>query len=155
VDRTGGWRTWVWTFVGVQIVGVVVDAIWHGLMHPDFEPRTLAETVRHLATVHLVLYLGVLGLCVVTAWALFGRSRRPGAGIALPHAFAGAMLQLVGEVWHAAVHLALRPSPFPELIGFVGLAVVIGATIVAGRRARGAADARRLDHGAARHQPRG
>lgn len=152
----GTWRAWVWTFVGVQAAGVVVDAIWHGLLHPGFEPQTFGETVQHLATVHLLLYLGVLGLCAVTAWALFARSQPPGTGIALPLAFAGALLQLGGEVWHAYVHLQLRPSPFPELIGFVGLAVVIGATIAAGRGARHhAADARRFGDGAARHQPRG
>lgn len=152
----GGWRAWVWTFVGVQAAGVVVDAIWHGLLHPDFEPRTFRETVQHLATVHLLLYLGVVSLCVVTAWALFARSRRTGTGFALPLAFAGALLQLGGEIRHAYVHLQLRPNAFPELIGFVGLAVVIGATIAAGRGARhDAADAHRLGHGAPRHQPRG
>jgi hypothetical protein len=152
----GSWRAWVWTFIGVQVAGVVVDAIWHGLLHPDFEPRTIAETVRHLTTVHLLLYVGVLGLCAVTAWALFGQPRRPVTDIVLPLAFAGALLQLAGEAWHAYVHLQLQPSPWPELIGFGGLAVVIGATIAAGRHARsGAADARRLGHEAPRHQPRG
>lgn len=151
----GTWRAWVWTFIGVQAAGVAVDAVWHGLLHPDFEPRTVAETVRHLATVHLLLYLGVLGLCAVAAWALFGRPRRLGTGLALPLAFAGALLQLAGEAWHAYVHLRLEPSPFPELIGFAGLALVIGATIVAGRSARSAvADAPGLDHGAPHHQPR-
>lgn len=146
----------MWTCVGVQAAGVAVDAIWHGLLHLDFEPRTLAETIRHLATVHLLLYVGVVGLCAVTAWAVFGRPRRPGAGIALPLAFAGALLQLAGEVWHAWVHLQLRPNPFPELSGFVGLAVVIGATIAAGRGARHpAGDAHRLGHGAPRQHPRG
>ena len=152
----GSWRVWVWTFVGVQVAGVAVDAIWHGLLHPDFEPQTFEEMVRHLTTVHLLLYLGVIGLCAVTAWALFRRRRQPGTGIALPLAFAGAMLQLEGEMWHAYVHLQLRPSPLPELIGFLGLAVVIGATIAAGRGARHtAADARGLGHGVPRHQPRG
>jgi hypothetical protein len=149
------WRAWVWTLIGVQAAGVVIDAVWHGLLHPDFEPGTRVETLGHLGTVHLVLYLGVVGLCVVTGWALFARPRS-GTGLALPLlAFAGAMLQLAGEAWHAWVHLQLRPSPFPELMGFVGLAVVIGATIAAGRGARHAADARRLPHGEPRHEPRG
>ena len=37
-------------------------------------------------------------------------------------------VQLVG------LHLTLRPNPFPELAGFLGLVAVIGATIVAIRR---------------------
>ena len=129
------WRAWVWTFIGVQAAGVLMDAVWHGLLHPDFEPRTLAETVRHLGTVHLVLYVGVLGLCAVTGWALLAGHRQPRGGLALPLAFVGALLQLGGEAWHAWVHLQLRPSPLPELLGFVGLAVVMGATIAAGRAA--------------------
>jgi uncharacterized membrane protein YidH (DUF202 family) len=116
----GSWRAWVWTCVGIQAAGVAVDAVWHGLLHPDFEPTTFAETVRHLATVHLLLYVGVVGLCAVTAWALFRRPRGSGTDSALPLAFAGALLQLAGEVWHAWVHRQLRPNPFPELIGFVG-----------------------------------
>jgi hypothetical protein len=152
----GGWTSWVWTFVGVQAAGVVVDAIWHGWLHPEFEPQSVAETVRHLATVHLLLYLGVLGLCGVTAAAVFGPLRRNGAGLAPPIAFTGALLQLGGEIWHASVHLQLRPSPVPELIGFGGLALVIGATVAASHGARrGTADAARIGSGAPRHGPRG
>lgn len=152
----GSWRAWVWTFVVLQIAGVAVDAVWHGLLRPDFEPQTHADMLRHLTTVHLLLYLGVLGLCAVTARALFGPPRPPGTGAALPVAFAGALLQLGGEIWHAYVHLQLRPSPLPELVSLLGLAVVIGATIVAGRRASSAASAARpLGQTGPQHRTRG
>jgi hypothetical protein len=150
------WRAWVWTCLVVQVAGVAVDAVWHGLLHSQFEPQTTAEMLRHLLSVHLLLYLAVLGLCVVTAWALFGQPRRPRAGLALPVAFAGALLQLEGEIWHAYVHLRLQPSPLPELVSFVGLAVVIGATIAAGRGASSAASpARPLGHTRPHHRTRG
>jgi hypothetical protein len=116
-------RSWIWAAVIVEIIGLSVDAVWHGLIGAEIEPQTRGEMVRHLATVHLVLYVGVGMLFLATAWAA---------------------AQLVGEVWHAYSHLQFRPNPFPELAGFVGLAVVIVATIVAGRGARGAAIERRL-----------
>ncbi len=114
-------RSWVWAAVIVEIIGLSVDAVWHGLIGSEIEPQTRGEMVRHLATVHLVLYVGV-GMLFL----------------------APAAVQLAGEVWHAYSHLQFRPNPFPELAGFVGLAVVIVATIVAGRGARGAAIERRL-----------
>jgi hypothetical protein len=40
--------------------------------------------------------------------------------------------------------LQLRPNLFPDLAGFVGLAVAIVATVVAGRSVRGAMTGRRL-----------
>ena len=97
--------------------------------------------VRHLATVHLVLYAGVVMLFLATAWAV----RHSGGRRALAIAFAGAALQLAGEAWHAYSHLQFWPNPFPELAGFVGLAVAIVATVVAGRTARGAMTERRLE----------
>jgi hypothetical protein len=131
-------RSWIGAAVIVEIIGLSVDAVWHGLIGAEIEPQTRGEMVRHLATVHLVLCVGVGMLFLATAWAA-----RPG-GRALAVAFAGAAVQLVGEVWHAYSHLQFRPNPFPELAGFVGLAVVIVVTIVAGRGARGAAIERRL-----------
>lgn len=133
-------RSWIWAAVIVEIIGLSVDAVWHGLIGAEIEPQTRGEMVRHLATVHLVLYVGVGMLFLATAWA----ARHAAGGRALAVAFAGAAVQLVGEVWHAYSHLQFRPNPFPELAGFVGLAVVIVATIVAGRGARGAAIERRL-----------
>jgi len=114
-------RSWVWAAVIVEIIGLSVDAVWHGLIGSEIEPQTRGEMVRHLATVHRVLYVGVGMLFLATA-----------------------AVQLVGEVWHAYSHLQFRPNPFPEPAGFVGLAVVIVAAIVAGRGARGAAIERRL-----------
>lgn len=134
-------RSWIWAAVIVEIVGLGIDAIWHGLLGSEVEPQTRREMLRHLATVHLVLYAGVVMLVLATGWA----ARHSDGGRALAIAFAGAAVQLAGEVWHAASHLQGQPNPFPELAGFVGLAVAIVATVVAGRSARGAVDGRRLE----------
>ena len=112
-----------------------------GLLGLEVEPQTLGEMARHLATVHLVLYAGVVMLFLATAWALRQAARRR----LLFLAFAGAAIQLAGEVWHAYSHLQFRPNPFPELAGFVGLAVAIAATVFSGRSARGAMTGRRLE----------
>lgn len=134
-------RTLIWAAVIVEIIGLGIDAVWHGLLGSEVEPQTRREMLRHLATVHLVLYGGVVMLVVATGWA----ARHSGGGRALAIAFAGAAVQLVGEVWHAASHLQGQPNPFPELAGFVGLAVAIVATVVGGRSARGAMTERRLE----------
>ena len=42
---TGAWRRWIWIFVVVQLVGLVTDAAWHGLLSRGVEPETLAEMV--------------------------------------------------------------------------------------------------------------
>ena len=49
----GAWRRFMWIFVVVQLVGLGIDAAWHGVR--GVEPETLSEMVRHLATVHLPL----------------------------------------------------------------------------------------------------
>jgi hypothetical protein len=132
--RAGVWRRWIWTFVVVQLIGLGIDAAWHGALSAGVEPETFAEMVRHLATVHLPLYVGVVGLFVTAIWAAADPVRRADAGLALPLVVAGATVQLAGEVWHAYSHLTFRPNPFPELAGFLGLVVVVGATIATGRR---------------------
>ena len=134
-------RAWIWVAVIVEIIGLGIDAVWHGILGSEVEPQARGEMVRHLAIVHLVLYSGVVMLFLATAWAVRQAARRR----LLFLAFAGAAVQLVGEVWHAYSHLQFRPNPFPELAGFVGLAVAIVATVVAGRSARGAMIGRRLE----------
>lgn len=140
-------RSWIWGAVIVEIIGLSIDAVWHGVRSADAEPRTRREMLRHLLTVHLVLYLCVALLFVSTAWALVERARRSGTGVALPVAFVGAAVQLGGDVWHAYSHLQMRPNPLPELAGFVGLTVVIAATAAASARgARGIAMGPRRAH---------
>jgi hypothetical protein len=129
-------RSWIWAAVIVEILGLAVDALWHGVLSPEVEPRTHAEIVRHLATVHLVLYVGVVMLFVSTVWALVAQARRGSVGIALPVAVVGAAVQLGGEIWLAYSHLPLQPNPLPELAGFLGLAVALAATVASARSAR-------------------
>ncbi len=65
-----GLRIWIWAALAVQLVGLAFDAVWHGLLNPDFEAVTVDQMVRHLITVYLPLYIGVLSVLVSTAWAL-------------------------------------------------------------------------------------
>src|SRR5262250_2432282 len=120
-------RRLIWASVIVQLLGLAVDALWHGLLHPEFEGTARAEMARHLLRVHLLLYLGVLALLVSTLMALVARARAGRVGIAVPVMVAGALAQTIGEAWHAWSHLEVRPSPIPELLGFLGLAAVVVA----------------------------
>ena len=118
-------RTAIWVSVVVQGIGLAIDGVWHGAVGRGFEPRTRSEMAKHLASVHVVLYVGVLALLASIAWALVTEARRSSAGLALPVAFAGAAVQSGGELWHAYSHLALRPKPAPELIGFTAIVALV------------------------------
>jgi hypothetical protein len=123
----------MWVSVAVQVVGLVIDALWHGVLMAGDEPSTTREMAVHLATVHLALYLGVIGLFASSAWALIEQGARDPGGRGRLVAFAGAVIQAVAETWHAAGHLLLRPNPVPEAFAFVGLVIVIAALVI-GRR---------------------
>jgi hypothetical protein len=65
-------------------VGLVFDALWHGLLNPHFEAVTIDQMVRHLSTVHLPIYVGAVSVVTTTAWALVDQMRRSKSGLALP-----------------------------------------------------------------------
>jgi hypothetical protein len=110
----------------------VIHAVWHGLLQP-VEPRTFDEMVQHLATVHLPLYLGALGVLVTTGFALAHRSSR-----ARTMAFLGAAISTVAEAWHAYSHLQMdtHAGPVAGSLSFVGFLVVVVAAWMEGRPRR-------------------
>ena len=94
--------------------------------------------VRHLATVHLPLYVGVACVLVATLVAL---ARSPGhavSGLALPIAVAGAVLSAGAEAWHGYSHLQMdtHTGPVAGTLSVVGFLVVAGATWSLSRRRR-------------------
>ena len=89
-DRSA--RRWVLVSLILQALGYVFDAVWHGLLRPGAEPTTVGDMVRHLSTVHLLLYLGAVSVLVSTSRALLRQIRRGAIGLALPIAVAGAVL---------------------------------------------------------------
>jgi hypothetical protein len=122
----------------VQLFGLAFDAVWHVLLHPDFEAATVNQMVSHLSTVHLPLYIGVLSVLVSTAWALNNQMRRSKIGVALPVAFAGALVSAAGEIWHAYTHLQLstHSGPIAGVTSSFGFIVVVTALWLAGRHDR-------------------
>ena len=102
-------RRWILVALGVQVLGLAFDAVWHGI-HSTFEPATVRQMIEHLSTVHLPIYVG----------------------------FVGALVSTVGEAWHASIHLMMRPhrGPIAETVAVGGFVVVVGALWVAGRRDR-------------------
>jgi hypothetical protein len=123
-------RRWIRAALGVQLVGLAYDAIWHGLLHPGLEPQTRREMLVHLVTVHLPLYLGVLGVLVTTAWAFAEAMRRSCAGLVWWIALGGALLSTLGETWHAVTHLRLdtHAGVFAGSLSPIGLLLVAVAT---------------------------
>jgi hypothetical protein len=132
---------WVGAALAVQLTGLAYDAMWHGLLNPGFEPQTVGEMVNHLITVHLLLYIGVLSVLVTTAWVLIDQIRRSKTGVALPVAFAGALVSTAGEIWHAYTHLQLstHSGPIAGMTAVFGFIVVVISLWLAGRHDRQAA----------------
>ena len=120
-------RTWVAGSLVLQFLGYVYDALWHGVLHPGNEPTTRAEMVRHLSTVHLPLYMGAACVLISTGLALIGQIRRSATGVALPIAFAGAVLSAASEAWHASSHLELEThnAPTAGVLSVIGFLVVV------------------------------
>jgi hypothetical protein len=129
---------WIWAALAVQLCGLTYDAVWHGLLNPEFDAKTVDEMVNHLTTVHLPIYIGVLSVLVTTAWALVDQIRRSKIGVALPVAFAGALISTAGEIWHAYTHLQLstHSGPIAGITAVFGFIVVVIALWLAGRHDR-------------------
>ena len=120
-------RTWIWAAVIVQFLGYLIDVAWHGLLSPGVEPATTGDMMRHLATVHLPLYVGAAGVLISTATALLQSIRRSSTGIALPVAFIGAVVASGAEAWHAYAHLHLdtHSAPAAGILSVIGFVVVV------------------------------
>ena len=39
-------RKWIWLAVLVYVSGLAYDVVWHGVLGPGFEARTVAEMAR-------------------------------------------------------------------------------------------------------------
>jgi hypothetical protein len=124
--------------VVVQVCGLAFDAVWHGFLNPDFKAVTVDQMVAHLSTVHLPIYIGVVSVLLTTTWALVDQMRRSKSGLALPLAFAGALVSTAGEAWHAYTHLQLstHSGPVAAATSLFGLMVVITALGLAERHDR-------------------
>ncbi|HEV8438552.1 MAG TPA: hypothetical protein VGT40_10700 [Methylomirabilota bacterium] len=128
----------MWLSLVVQCVGLTYDVIWHGLLNPRFEAVTVAQMVRHLGTVHLPLYIGVVGMLLSSAWALVDQLKRSEIGVAVPVAFVGSLVQTAGESWHAYTHLQLttHSGPIAFTVSFFGMLIVACALVLGWRRGR-------------------
>jgi hypothetical protein len=135
-------RTAIALFALVQLCGFVIDALWHGVLNTDFEATSAREMATHLATVHLPLYVGVVGFFATIARTLFHEIARGTAGTTLWIAMGGATAQLVGEAWHAWTHLRLSPEAVvPGMLSFIGFVVALVALGIDWRRRRGTSGA--------------
>ena len=91
----------------------------------------------HLLTVHLPPYVGVAAVLMTTLWAFFEALAQRRARGAWWLAIAGAVLSMVGEAWHAVMHLQLdtHAGALAGSLSPIGLILVAGAVWRA-RRAR-------------------
>ena len=135
--RTSYAREWVWLCLALQLLGYVIDVLWHGWLRAGVEPATVGEMARHLATVHLVLYVGAIAVVVSLAMLVVRERSTSSAGIALPIALAGAVLSASAEAWHAYSHLQMDTShaPIAGSLSFLGfLTAVVAMSQSSGQR---------------------
>ena len=132
---TSSTRSWIWAAIIVQGLGYLVDDVWHGVLNPGREPTTVSEMVRHLATVHLPLYVGALLVLVTTVWAVARHVRHGAAGRRPYVLLAGAALSAAAETWHAAEHLRLdtHAAPVAGILSAVGYLIVVATMALSGR----------------------
>jgi hypothetical protein len=99
-------------------------------MSGDVELSTFREMARHLATVHLPLYVGCASVLVATVSALIHRSGESRSEFALASAVVGAALSAAAEAWHAYSHLPLdtHHAPIAGVLSAIGFVVVVVAT---------------------------
>jgi hypothetical protein len=130
---------WIRAALFLQLAGYITDAVWHGMLHPPIDPRDVSAMTRHLLTVHLPVYGGALGVLLAAGVALARRLRYSTPGVALPVAFAGALVSAGAEGWHAYAHLRLdaHGGPVAGTMSFLGFMVVVVATWALGRGRRG------------------
>jgi len=130
-------RTLIWTALGVQLAGLLIDIAWHAV-HSDFEATTAEQMLVHLGTVHIPIYVGVVCVLLTTGWALIDQARRPPIGAAFPVAFVGGVISFLGEAWHAYHHLRLdtHGGPLAAATSLFGFLIVVTAMWVSGRRDR-------------------
>ena len=122
----------IWLALALQLIGYVLDVLWHALSGPGAEPTTVADMARHLATVHLPLYVGALAVLVTTVIELVRRRARAPVRAALPVAVGGAALSVTAEAWHAASHLRLdtHTAPVAGILSLAGFLVVVIALVI-------------------------
>src|SRR5262245_3235592 len=123
-------RNWIWWAISLQALGYFIDTVWHGLMSGGVEPSTFHEMARHLATVHLPLYVGCANVLVATVSALIHRAGESRSELAPAIAVAGATLSASAEAWHAYSHLQLdtQHAPMAGILSAGGFVVAVIAT---------------------------
>jgi len=124
-------RRAIWAAIWLQAFGYLIDVVWHGFVRPGIEPTTFGDMARHLATVHLPLYIGCASVLMATAFAVIRATAESRPRLAM--ACAGAMLSAIGEGWHAYSHLHMDIHHAPlagmlSVIGFLGVVFAMWGT---------------------------
>ena len=139
-----GARPFVWTALGIQGLGVVIEAAWHGALHSDGEEAAGRDVVTHLLSVHAIFFVGVLALLAATGWALMHRGQRAEGVLSMGLAFAGAIIQTAGQAWDVYGHLhGTTGGPIAWTMIAAGPLIAATAPHLAGRPRRPFATASR------------
>jgi undecaprenyl pyrophosphate phosphatase UppP len=135
VDRS---RSLIWGALGLELIALVWEGLWHAVLNPEFEHAVTVEEMRHhLLTVHIPFYVSILALLGATAWAVIQQARHARRGWAMPIGLVAAIGQVIGQVWDAIGHLRLRNGgPVAWTLMILGPIVVAAALVIEARHER-------------------
>lgn len=127
-------RRMLWTGIGLQVLGVVWDVLWHRR-----NPGAL-ETGLGLLEAHGITYLGILVVGVGALVAFLRTSSRPGPLSWYALAGYGALAQVLGGGWDAWAHAMGYEVAVAHLLSRFGFILALSATVLATLSARGGSE---------------
>lgn len=122
-------RRVVWAGIGILVLGVVWDGVWHSR-----NPQAL-ETGWRLLQAHGVMYAGILVALAGSLWPFAGPPR-PSASSWYAATAAGALALAVGRGWDALAHARGGEVAGAHLLARLGLVLVLSGAIGASWAAR-------------------
>lgn len=124
-------RRLLWTGVGLQVLGIVWDVLWHR-RNPG-----LLEAGWGLLEAHGILYLGLLVVGAGALSAFVRPASRPGPLSWYALAGYGALAQALGGGWDAWAHAAGHEVALAHILSRFGFLLALAAVVLATLSARG------------------
>ncbi len=118
-------RQILWTGIGLQVLGIVWDVLWHRR-----NPGAL-ETGWGLLEAHGVTYLGILVVGVGALVAFVGIASRPGPLSWYALAGYGALAQALGGGWDAWAHAAGHEVALAHIVSWFGFILALSSVVLA------------------------
>jgi isoprenylcysteine carboxyl methyltransferase (ICMT) family protein YpbQ len=123
-----GFLTWIWVGVGLQIVGRILDGIWHA-NNDEF------EAAAQQLEAHWLAWAGILVTLVAAALAV-ARMRADERNVSYAVILAGGALYIPVAIWHFIEHANYSDPELAHYLLVAGQLLILGGAIAAALLAR-------------------